>query len=144
MALMRITSPHAHGPMRTATVMQNVLLATIPGVIVLTHFFGFGTIVNILVASVLALAFEAMALKLRGRPLGFYLNDYSALVTATLLGIVQGRIQQLQIVVCGDVFRIESQRLLEPLHRFLEKLPANGIVSGAAEHSRTFVQRLSQ
>ena len=38
MALMRLTSPHAHGPMSTQRVMQNVLLATIPGIIVLTHF----------------------------------------------------------------------------------------------------------
>ena len=87
MALMRITSPHAHGPMSTARVMQNVLLATVPGVIVLTHFFGFGTLVNIIWASILALAFEALALRLRKRPLGFYLGDYSALVTALLLGI---------------------------------------------------------
>jgi electron transport complex protein RnfD len=67
--------------------MQNVLLATVPGVIVLTHFFGFGTLVNIIWASILALAFEALALRLRKRPLGFYLGDYSALVTAVLLGI---------------------------------------------------------
>ncbi len=87
MALMRITSPHAHGPMSTARVMQDVLLATVPGVIVLTHFFGFGTLVNIIWASILALAFEALALRLRKRPLGFYLGDYSALVTAVLLGI---------------------------------------------------------
>ena len=85
MALLRITSPHAHGPMSTSRVMQNVLLATIPGIIVLTHFFGFGTLVNILWGSVVALACEALALKLRKRPLGFYLKDYSALVTAVLL-----------------------------------------------------------
>jgi electron transport complex protein RnfD len=67
--------------------MQSVLLATIPGVIVLTHFFGFGTLVNILWGSIVALACEALALKLRRRPLGFYLKDYSALVTAVLLCI---------------------------------------------------------
>lgn len=87
MALMRITSPHAHNPMTTSWVMQNVLLATVPGIIVLTHFFGFGTLVNILWGSVLALAFESIALLLRGRPLSFYLKDYSALVTAILLCI---------------------------------------------------------
>ena len=47
MALLRVTSPHAHGPMSTPRVMQQVLLATVPGVIVLTHFFGFGVLVNI-------------------------------------------------------------------------------------------------
>ena len=87
MALMRLTSPHAHGPMSTQRVMQNVLLATIPGIIVLTHFFGFGTLINIVWGSIVALACEALALKLRRRPLGFYLKDYSALVTAVLLCI---------------------------------------------------------
>jgi len=87
MALVRITSPHAHTERGLGSFMQQVLLATVPGVIVLTHFFGFGTLVNILWCSVLALAFEALALKLRKRPLGFYLRDCSALVTAVLLGI---------------------------------------------------------
>ncbi len=87
MALMRVTSPHAHGPLSTARVMQYVLLATLPGIIVLTHFFGFGTLVNILWGCTVAVACEALALKLRRRPLGFYLGDFSALVTATLLCI---------------------------------------------------------
>lgn len=87
MALMRITSPHAHGPLSTQRVMQSVLLATVPGIVVMTHFFGFGTLVNILWGSLVAIACEALALKLRGRPLGFYLKDCSVLVTAFLLCI---------------------------------------------------------
>ncbi len=87
MALLRVTSPHAHGPMSTPRVMQNVLLATIPGIIALTHFFGFGTLVNLVWASIVALACEALALALRRRPIGYYLRDYSALLTATLLAI---------------------------------------------------------
>jgi len=67
--------------------MQTVLLATVPGILVLTHFFGFGTLVNILWGSVVALALESIALKIRGRPVGFYLKDCSALVTAFLLCI---------------------------------------------------------
>jgi electron transport complex protein RnfD len=87
MALMRITSPHAHGPLNTGRVMLYVLVATTPGIIALTLFFGFGTLVNILWGCTLAIAFEALALKLRGRPLAFYLKDLSAVVTATLLCI---------------------------------------------------------
>lgn len=87
MSLMRVTSPHAHGPMSTQRVMQNVLLATVPGIIVLTYFFGFGTLVNVLFGSIVALLCESLALKLRKRPLGFFLKDYSALVTAFLLCI---------------------------------------------------------
>lgn len=87
MALLRITSPHAHGPVSTSRVMQQVLLATLPGIVALTHFFGFGILVNLVWACLLALACEALALALRRRPIGFYLRDCSALVTATLLAI---------------------------------------------------------
>ena len=91
MTLMRVTSPHAHGPMSTAQVMRTVLLATVPGVLALTWFFGFGTLVNIAWACLVALASEALALKLRRRPLAFYLKDCSALVTATLLAVAGPR-----------------------------------------------------
>jgi electron transport complex protein RnfD len=87
MPLLRITSPHAQGPMSTPWIMQQVLLATAPGILVLTHFFGFGVFINILWGSVVALGCEALALKLRQRPLAFYLKDCSALVTAFLLCI---------------------------------------------------------
>ena len=87
MAFLKITSPHAHGPMSTGRVMRLVIISTLPGLVALTWFFGFGTLSNILWASAGALAFEALALKLRKRPIGFYLSDCSALVTAILLGI---------------------------------------------------------
>ena len=106
MALMRITSPHAHGPSSTATIMRTVLLATIPGIVALTHFFGFGTLVNILCACVVAVACEALVLKLRRLPLGFYLNDTSALVTATLLGIAIPPYAPWWLILLGTGFAI--------------------------------------
>ncbi|NQX87938.1 MAG: electron transport complex subunit RsxD [Halioglobus sp.] len=87
MALLRLTSPHAHGPMSTQRVMFCVLLATVPGVLVLTWFFGYGTLINIVFGAAVAVGCEALALTLRRRPLGFYLKDLSALVTAVLLCI---------------------------------------------------------
>ena len=42
MALFKVTSPHATGPLSTARVMQLVLLATIPGVLALSWHFGWG------------------------------------------------------------------------------------------------------
>jgi electron transport complex protein RnfD len=87
MALLRVTSPHAHAALDTTTVMQSVLLATLPGVAAMTWFFGPGTLVNILVASVTAILMEAAALRLRGRPVLKTLDDHSAVVTAVLLGI---------------------------------------------------------
>lgn len=76
MALMRITSPHAHNKQSTSDVMRLVLLATLPGVLALTLAFGWGTIINILLASLFGLGLEALALAARKRPIAFYLNAH--------------------------------------------------------------------
>ncbi len=82
-----ISSPHALGSNRTRSIMLQVLLATLPGVLLLTWFFGWGTLINILLAGSFAIAIEAAILRLRQRPVAFYLNDGSALVTAWLLAL---------------------------------------------------------
>ncbi|HLV19015.1 MAG TPA: RnfABCDGE type electron transport complex subunit D, partial [Pseudomonas sp.] len=87
MALPRITSPHATGANRTQRVMLTVLAATLPGILVLTWLYGAGTLINLVWASALALGFEALLLKLRERPVRFFLRDGSALVTAVLLAL---------------------------------------------------------
>ena len=87
MSLLVVTSPHAHGNLSTAKVMQTVLLATIPGVAVLTYYFGPGTLINLVLGAVFAVVCESLALWLRGQPLRPFLSDYSALVTSTLLCI---------------------------------------------------------
>lgn len=87
MALARMTSPHAHGSNHTQSLMLWVLAATLPGVASMTWFFGWGTLINILLASCFALGFEALMLSLRQRPLAFFLRDGSALVTAWLLAL---------------------------------------------------------
>ena len=48
MSLLVVTSPHAHGPLTTSQVMKTVLLATLPGLAVLTYYFGPGTLMNVL------------------------------------------------------------------------------------------------
>lgn len=87
MALVRMTSPHAKGNNHTQTIMLWVLGATLPGIAVLTWFYGFGTLINIVYASVVALLVESLILAIRKRPIGFYLRDGSALVTAWLLAL---------------------------------------------------------
>lgn len=106
MSLPRITSPHAHSQNSTGKVMQLVLLATLPGLVALTHFFGPGTLFNIALASITALACEAAMLKLRGRPVMFYLRDYSALVTAFLLALALPPYCPWWIVVVGTATAI--------------------------------------
>lgn len=82
-----MTSPHTHAAPSTGRVMQWVVLATLPGLLTLTAFFGWGYLINVLWCVAVALATEAAVLKLRGRPLRFFLNDWSAVVTGLLLGL---------------------------------------------------------
>lgn len=72
---------------RLRQAMLRVLLATLPGILALTWFYGWGVVFNLLLAGLSALAVEALALRLRRRPLKPALNDGSALVSATLLAL---------------------------------------------------------
>ncbi|WP_299580158.1 electron transport complex subunit RsxD [uncultured Microbulbifer sp.] len=87
MSLMRASSPHALSGDHTAKVMLQVAAATAPGVLAMVIYFGIGVLINIALAIITALLCEAAVMKLRNRPVAFYLRDYSALVTALLLGI---------------------------------------------------------
>ncbi len=106
MALLSVTSPHAHGPNSTSWVMLQVALATLPGLFALTWFFGFGTFVNVIWAIVCGLSLEAACLKARGRPIAFYLKDYSAVVTAVLLGLAVPPYAPWWVIFVGMAFAI--------------------------------------
>jgi electron transport complex protein RnfD len=82
-----ISSPMQFAARQTATIMQQVLLAATPAILISTWFFGYGLILNLLVSSVLALALEALALKARGLPIKYHLADSSVLVTALLFAV---------------------------------------------------------
>lgn len=72
---------------RLRQAMMRVLLATLPGVLALMWFYGWGVLLNLLLSGITALAVEALVLRLRHRPLKPELNDGSALVSATLLAL---------------------------------------------------------
>ncbi|MGY3175739.1 electron transport complex protein RnfD [Pseudomonas sp. TE12234] len=72
---------------RLQQAMQRVLLATLPGTLALFWLYGWGVLINLVLAAVGALAAEAAVLKLRKRSLKPSLSDGSALVSATLLAL---------------------------------------------------------
>ncbi|MFJ4372124.1 RnfABCDGE type electron transport complex subunit D [Pseudomonas japonica] len=72
---------------RLRSAMQLVLLACLPGFLVLFWTYGWGVLFNLLLAAAGALLTEAALLRLRQRPLRPALNDGSALVSAALLAI---------------------------------------------------------
>ncbi len=86
--------------------MRQVMLATLPGLATLTWLFGWGTLINVAWACLLALLFESAILRLRGRPLGFYLRDGSALLTALLLGLALPPFAPWWLTMVGIFFAI--------------------------------------
>ncbi len=106
MSLHQVTSPHLTRAGDTGSVMRHVLLATLPGIATLTYLFGWGTVINILWACLLAAAMEAGVMHLRGRPAMFYLKDCSAMVTAVLLAIALPPYAPWWLLVVGVGFSI--------------------------------------
>jgi electron transport complex protein RnfD len=78
----------------------------VPGIATLTWFFGWGVLFNTLIASTLALAAEAAMLAARNKPLGRFLGDGSALVTAWLLAAALPALAPWWLAAVGTVFAI--------------------------------------
>jgi len=87
MAFVQLSSPHAHQARPTSKVMLWVILAALPGLLAQTLFFGWGNLINVIWCVLVALASEAAFLRLRRKPVHFFLKDNSALVTGLLLGL---------------------------------------------------------
>lgn len=87
MALVQQSSPHARRARPTSRVMLWVILAALPGLLAQTLFFGWGNLINVVWCIALALGSEAAFLKLRGKPVAFFLRDNTAAVTGLLLGL---------------------------------------------------------
>ncbi|MBW7469412.1 electron transport complex subunit RsxD [Marinobacter sp. M216] len=87
MAFAQQSSPHAHHARPTSRVMLWVIIAALPGLFAQTVFFGWGNLINVVWCVALAMACEAAILKLRNKPIGFFLKDNTAAVTGLLLGL---------------------------------------------------------
>ncbi len=86
--------------------MLKVILAIIPGALCLFLFFGWGVIVNLLIASATAVAAEAIMLRLRGKPVIPALKDYSAVLTGLLLALALPPLAPWWIPFIGAAFAI--------------------------------------
>ena len=100
------SSPHFHGPATVTKVMMQVAYALIPGMLIYSWLFGWGVIINVLLATITALATEALMLRLRQRPVKMFLSDGSALVTAMLLGLALPPLAPWWLILLGTAFAI--------------------------------------
>jgi electron transport complex protein RnfD len=101
-----VTSPHVFAGSSVPVLMQRVLYALLPGIAVMIYLFGWGVLINILLASVVALVCEAFMLAARGKPVALYLSDGSALVTAWLLAIALPALAPWWVTAVGTGFAV--------------------------------------
>ena len=85
MTFARRPAPHVMPTPSVQLVMLRVLYALIPGTTVYIWFFGWGLLINIVIAVATALAAETVILRIRGLPINPSISDLSAVVTAILL-----------------------------------------------------------
>jgi electron transport complex protein RnfD len=99
-------APHFPPHSSVAGVMLQVLYALVPAIAAHAWFFGPGILVQILLATVFALGFEALMLKIRKKPLGLFLGDYSAVLTAVLFALCIPPLAPWWIAFIGMLFAI--------------------------------------
>lgn len=100
------SSPHQHNQRSTAQIMRLVTLACIPGIAVQAVLFGYGVLIQLLLAIITAWLSEALVLALRGKPVLARLKDNSALLTGVLLAISIPAYAPWWIIVIGTAFAI--------------------------------------
>ncbi|MET3700274.1 electron transport complex subunit RsxD [Citrobacter sp. UYEF32] len=100
------SSPYTHNQRQTSRIMLLVVLATLPGIAAQLWFFGWGTLLQIILACVSALAAEALVLRLRKQQIGAILGDNSALLTGLLLAVSVPPFTPWWMVVLGTVFAV--------------------------------------
>ena len=100
------TSPFFNSSNNVNGVMLQVLLALIPGTLVMMYFFGWGVLFNIILSISFAITLEAMALLLRKRPVMVFLGDLSAVVTGWLFALTLPPLLPWWVLFVGIFFAI--------------------------------------
>lgn len=98
--------PHVPANSTVGGVMRQVLYALCPGILACTWFFGPGILIQIALACLFALAFEALWLRLRKQPLALFLTDGSAVVTAVLFALCIPPLAPWWVACTGMLFAI--------------------------------------
>lgn len=104
MAFRIASSPYTHNHRSTNRIMTLVLLAAIPGLAAQCYYFGWGNLIQIGIAALVAWACEAAVLSLRKQPILPTLADNSALLTALLLGASIPPLAPWWVIVIGTAF----------------------------------------
>jgi len=101
-----ITSPHTDRPNSVQKAMLWVVLALIPGGLAMIWYFGWGILINMVLAIATAIACEALVMKMRGRQIKPVIMDLSAILTAMLFAIAVPPLLPWWLTILGVAFAI--------------------------------------
>lgn len=82
-----VSSPHTHGTNLTEKFMLWVMVAMLPALGLQLYFFGYGVLIQALIAIGLAVLIEIGVAKFRKKSTAFYLSDLSGILTALILAM---------------------------------------------------------
>lgn len=134
-------SPYLLKPASVQSVMLRVLAALLPAIAAYVYFFGPAILVQLALASVAALAGEAFMLSVRKKPMGMFLSDGSALVTAWLIALTFPPIGPWWLVVVGTLLAIV---IVKQLYGGLGQNPFNPAMAAFALMIVCYPQLMSQ
>lgn len=100
------TSPYVLKETSVTRVMTQVCLALVPGIAAYVWFIGPAILVQLVIATIAALVGEALILKLRSKPVGMFLTDGSAVVTAWLIALTFPPLVPWWLIFTGTLFAI--------------------------------------
>lgn len=101
-----LSSPFLKPKNNVTKMMLHVLAALLPALIAYIWYFGWGVLFNIIIATLSAVMFESMALRLQNKPIIPAISDLSAIVTAVLLAFALPPLCAWWITVFGSAFAI--------------------------------------
>ena len=104
------SSPHAHSPVTTQTIMRDVLIALVPALLGSIYFFGFRALLVTLVSAAACVFFEWGFCKIRKLHCKTY--DLSAVVTGVLLAFVCPVTIPYWTIILDDFFAIVLVKML--------------------------------
>ena len=104
------SSPHAHSPVTTQTIMRDVLIALVPALLGSIYFFGFRALLVTLVSAAACVFFEWGFCKVRKLHSKAY--DLSPVVTGVLLAFVCPVTIPYWTIILGDFFAIVLVKML--------------------------------
>lgn len=129
MSDLKAHAPFQHSGRNIAQLMQTLLYALLPGIIASLWFFGFGILINIVIAISFAALAEVAMLRLRNRNIRSNLSDRSVLVTALLFAIAIPPGSPWWLVALGILFAIV---IAKHLYGGLGQNPFNPAMCGYA------------